>query len=140
MVTGWPEVRLTPYIGAVVLYVVLHSRDGARFSGGLHCGGGALPLSPLPWSSLLLLVLLALAADSIAVGFVRFLISAGVVLAGLAGASFTAGTACCCCCCFLLLALTRCLLFEFFLLLFLPGFLFLVLVLSRTAAESRRHE
>ena len=41
MVTGWPEVRLTPYIGAVVLYVVLHSRDGARFSGGLHCGGGA---------------------------------------------------------------------------------------------------
>ena len=138
MVTGWPEVRLTPYIGAVVLYVVLHSRDGARFSGGLHCAGGALPLSPLPWSSLLLLVLLALAADSIAVGFVRFLISAGVVLAGLAGASFTAGTACCCC--FLLLALTHCLLFEFFLLLFLPGFLFLVLVLSRTAAESRRHE
>ena len=28
MVTGWPLVRLTPYIGAVVLYLVLQSRDG----------------------------------------------------------------------------------------------------------------
>ena len=101
MVTGWPEVRLTPYIGAVVLYVVLHSRDGARSFGGLHCAGA-------PLLSLLLLVLLALAAASTAAaaGFVLFLISAGVVLAGLAGASFTAVTACCCCDCFLLLALT----------------------------------
>ena len=54
MVTGWPEVRLTPYIGAVVLYVVLHSRDGARFS-GLHCG---LLLSLLLLLSVLLLLLL----------------------------------------------------------------------------------
>lgn len=28
IVTGWPEVRETPYMGAVVLYLVLHSLDG----------------------------------------------------------------------------------------------------------------
>ena len=136
MVTGCPEVRLTPYIGAVVLYVVLHSRDGARFS-GLHCG---LLLLLLMLSLLLLLVLLTASTSSatVAVGFVLFLISAGVVLAGLACASLTAGL--CCCCCFLLLALTRCLLFELFLLfLFLPGFLFLLLLLSRTAAVVENH-
>lgn len=29
IVTGWPEVNDTPYMGAVVLYRVLHIRDGA---------------------------------------------------------------------------------------------------------------
>ena len=29
MVTGWPLVRLTPYMGAVVLYVDLQSLGGA---------------------------------------------------------------------------------------------------------------
>jgi len=34
MVTGWPEVNDTPYIGAVVLYFVLHSRlPGAEHEG-----------------------------------------------------------------------------------------------------------
>lgn len=28
MVTGWPDVRETPYMGAVVLYLVLQSLDG----------------------------------------------------------------------------------------------------------------
>lgn len=28
MVTGWPDVSDTPYIGAVVLYRVLQRRDG----------------------------------------------------------------------------------------------------------------
>ena len=31
MVTGWPEVRLTPYIGAVVLYVDLEKKKGVIF-------------------------------------------------------------------------------------------------------------
>ena len=92
----------------------------------------------LPSLLLLLLLLFMLLADSttsasVAVGFVLFLISAGVVLAGFACASLTAGRSACCC--FLLLELTRCLMFEFLLFLFLPGFLFLLLLLSRTAAE-----
>ena len=28
MVTGWPDVRLTPYMGAVVLYVDLEKKKG----------------------------------------------------------------------------------------------------------------
>ena len=27
MVTGWPDVRLTPYMGAVVLYVDLEKKE-----------------------------------------------------------------------------------------------------------------
>jgi hypothetical protein len=38
MVTGCPDVRLTPYMGAVVLYVVLHSLEGVWLS-GLHSSG-----------------------------------------------------------------------------------------------------
>ena len=39
MVTGWPEVRLTPYIGAVVLYVDLEKKKGvicqSQYTAGL---------------------------------------------------------------------------------------------------------
>lgn len=37
IVTGWPDVKLTPYIGAVVLYLVLQRRAGValHFSDGL---------------------------------------------------------------------------------------------------------
>ena len=37
IVTGWPDVKLTPYIGAVVLYRVLQRRAGValHFSDGL---------------------------------------------------------------------------------------------------------
>lgn len=36
IVTGWPDVKLTPYIGAVVLYRVLQRRDGVA----LHLSDG----------------------------------------------------------------------------------------------------
>lgn len=36
--TGCPEVKETPYIGAVVLYLVLHKRAGVLDSVVLHSG------------------------------------------------------------------------------------------------------
>lgn len=38
IVTGWPDVKLTPYIGAVVLYLVLQRRAGValHFSVGFR--------------------------------------------------------------------------------------------------------
>lgn len=30
MVTGWPDVKETPYMGAVVLYLVRHNLDGVE--------------------------------------------------------------------------------------------------------------
>ena len=44
MVTGFRVVRLTPYMGAVVLNVVLHRRDGVPPAGGVQV------LSPVPAS------------------------------------------------------------------------------------------
>lgn len=42
MVTGWPEVSETPYIGAVVLYRVLQSLDGVP----VHVEAGELAARP----------------------------------------------------------------------------------------------
>ena len=53
MVTGFPDVRLTPYMGAVVLYDVLHSLEGGEaFLGGSHVGRSSSSTSPLLPSSL----------------------------------------------------------------------------------------
>jgi len=48
MVTGCPDVRDTPYMGAVVLYLVLHSLPGMLVHDSLAAGLDENILPPLP--------------------------------------------------------------------------------------------